>query len=162
MISDIKLMIFYFNKFTYSNKYMRIILILGLLLIILSNWIETILIQKISKFIENMISEGQQLLIFIIIGTLLSNSFIYISNILYVYLVTYLIEKGYLSFFKEFLYLSYSEFNKYSIGEIQHCIQRRVVSLGIFFQAFTTRFLINLMLFIIIIVKICFFFSYYF
>ena len=158
MISDIKLMIFYFNKFTYSNKYMRIILILGLLLIILSNWIETILIQKISKFIENMISEGQQLLIFIIIGTLLSNSFIYISNILYVYLVTYLIEKGYLSFFKEFLYLSYSEFNKYSIGEIQHCIQRRVVSLGIFFQAFTTRFLINLMLFIIIIVKICFFF----
>ena len=67
MISDIKLMIFYFNKFTYSNKYMRIILILGLLLIILSNWIETILIQKISKFIENMISEGQQLLIFIII-----------------------------------------------------------------------------------------------
>lgn len=158
MISDIKLMMLYFNKFTYSNKYMRIVLILGLLFIILSNCIETLLIQKVSKFIENMILEGQQLLIFIMIGTFLSNVFIYISNILYVYLVTYLIEKGYLSFFKEFLYLSYSEFNKYSIGEIQYCIQRRVVSLGIFFQAFTVRFLVNLMLFIITVMKICFFF----
>lgn len=51
-------MIFYFNKFMYSNKYMRIILVFGLLLIILSNWIETVLIQKISKFIENMTFEG--------------------------------------------------------------------------------------------------------
>lgn len=69
-------------------------------------------------------------------------------------------KKGYLNFFKEFLYLSYSEFNKYNVGEIQYCIQRRAMSLGIFFQTFTTLFLVNLIFFIIIIIKICFF-SYY-
>lgn len=50
-------------------------------------------------------------------------------------------EKGYLNFFKEFLYLLYSKFNKYNVRENQHCIQRRDMSLDMFFKHLQHDFL---------------------
>lgn len=123
---------------------------------IISNWLEIIIIQKVTTFVESTVLEGEKTLFLIGAIILISNTLTYGASVFCTYLVAYLTQKGYSSFFEEFLYIIYPEFTKYSIGEIQYCIQRRATSLGVFFQMLTIRFMMGLLFFIVAVIKICF------